>query len=262
MTKVKETVVRMVDGAGVADIAITNDGTETKHSVPISSLLEVLAKGIAGGEAVQASTLTTQAKVIDPLAWKINLFPEMPYAHFEASKGGLEICVRGFEACTKMLSWRPDTLKSEKPTPLAFRLPRCLWVVAWKNKKMIKAWVFTCDQWPTNVVDGTTSLVPWGAGNVFERGDVCWGSTAAPSFGADGVGMVASTFFGSIFNDHIPHIHLEAKYQRPQTFRYGFSLMGLFEQTVVGKEEKVGTIPHITQFQTNLRQVIASAAGE
>jgi hypothetical protein len=259
----EQTTIVLKSGLAKAEVVLEKDGAKVTHLLPIGDILDILARGVMNEDGGTGGNdhLATAARVVDPLAWKVNLFPELPYALFE-SKGNLEIAVRGFEACTKMLMWRQDSDRRDKPTSLAFRIPRVLWVCAWRNKKLIKAWCYTADTWPANVVDSTALLHPWGAGNVWERGEVCWGSTSAPYFGADGVGNVASTFFGSIFNDHIPNLNVLDKYKKPGAFRNGFTLLGLFEQTTEGLTEKVGVIPHATGHQVTLRQLIQTAAAE
>lgn len=263
------TLIRLSHGQTTAKVLISAAGkqqTIVRH-VPVEGLLETLARGLVDevtgvATPAAASHVAVATRVTDPLAWKLNLFPDLTYALFEGAGGDFNIVVRGFEACTKILHWRPDRSRDAAAVPLAFKIPRCLWVVVWRKKKMVKAWLFTCDQWPSNVIDETNVLRPWGAGNVFERGEVCWGSTTGQSFGADGVNMVSSTFFGSIFNDHIPRIVLDPKHRVEGAFALGFSLKGLFDQTTTGQGEKVGVILPDPGHATTLRRVIQAAAAE
>jgi hypothetical protein len=222
--------------------------TQTKHALPVDKLEELVTASVVKQGEVQGNRTNGLHRRGDPLAWKVNLFPDMPYGLFEPNGAeGTIIAVRGYEAQEKMLIHRPDYGDREKREML-FQLPRTLWITCWKQKALNYSYIFTVPgNFPSNVNDAQTILHPWGAGNVQGDGAVCWGSATPRAFGVDGVNAVAGAFYASVFNDHIPTIALTGKWAATGNPHGSFSLYNLWKMTTEGKTgdaKKVGEMKH------------------
>lgn len=269
-----ETTIVLRPGVTNASVSVAQDsGVPLILQVPVAFLPEILRRGImTPEEAYQGAAAGNIAgRAITPSEWKVNLFPDNPYALFESTPGGngTTIAVRGYEPHTRTLTWRRDG-RSGSGKGLLFRLPKTLWVSLWKSKRLAQAWVFTIadsNPWPHNINDENRILHPWAAGNVFEDGRVCWGSAPAVSFGTDGVNTINQNFYGSLFNDHTSRINLSEEFrwegEAVAMNRHHFSLEGMWKQTTAGKKgtEKVGDVLHDQEYTRSLVQVITAAAG-
>lgn len=270
----RSTQINIVQGAGTAEVIIRSGERNTQPvtiAVPLGKLPELLGTGIItpeGATRADHGRIAIGVRILQPNQWETNLFPDMPYARFEAvpGGGGNTVCIRGFEPHVRELVWKRDG--SEKAAkPFKFHIPRTLWVTSWYNRVLKNAWIYTVAEglpWPTNVTDENRILQPWAAGNVFEDGHVCWGNAITPAFGSDGVATVAGIFYGSQFNDHIPRIQLKEDFQWKGESVAGnqhrFSLEGLYKQTSAGTIDKTGRILPCPDYTKSLAQVLQSAA--
>lgn len=277
-----ETIITLRQGQSDATVVVTREQEGARIGatppltlkVPLILLPDILTQATLMPDqdpGTRTPTGNLLGKIMTPSEWRVNLFPDNPYALFESAAGGngTTIAVRGYEAHTRTLMWRRDgTGGSGKE--LLFRLPKTVWVTLWKSKRLAQAWIFTIAEpnpWPHNINDENRILHPWGAGNVFEDGRVCWGSAPSVAFGTDGVNAINQNFYGSLFNDHTSRINLaeEYRYQGDAVAmnQHHFSLQGMWKQTTAGvtKGDKIGQVLHDTHYTRSLLQVLSAAAG-
>lgn len=264
----KHTQVTFIEGEPQARVKLIDPRakTEVEQSLPLEKVKDLVLGAIHDPEGAPTPAAGTGLhRITDPTAWKINLFPDIPYGLFEPNgKTGYVVAVRGYEPMTRDLLWRPDYGSREKKT-LRFNIPKMIIFTIWRGGAAVGTYVFTCPTaFPNALNDPNTPLAPWGAGNVQPDGAVCWGSTPSLPFGTDGVSGACNAFFGSVFNDHIPNLTMAPGFEEPRNNYGNFSLGKLLEQTTQGKTgeaKKVGEMLHATRGRTTMAAALQRAAG-
>ncbi len=205
---------RMEEGRDLVDLRLeVPEIGAVARQIPVAQFANSIQEWLAGNDDEATRANTGMDRVLGllrtPDKWQISaLGSTLRYALL--IEGDWRIAIANRPVATQMeLKYDDDDEdddSGENYNTYSFLVPPRTIVGVWKGDKLQSGLMFlveSASQLPIASNDTLHPVTPWVWGNVNGYGQICFGTTTRPTWGADGVTGIEQVFFGSVFNADI-----------------------------------------------------------